>query len=77
MVEIQVQGVNQEGKEFCILYELGNKMQLGVCNTMGPTMSSGGPEGKALEKLKTSMAQPFKNNKTKTLYLIKKTAIIV
>ena len=25
-----VQGVSREGKKFCILYELGNKMQPGV-----------------------------------------------
>ena len=27
---VQCQGVSQEGKKFCVLHELGNKMQLGV-----------------------------------------------
>ena len=31
---LQVKNVNQEGKEFCVLDELGNKMQLGSEGTV-------------------------------------------
>lgn len=37
---LQVKNVNQEGKEFCVLDELGNKMQLGSEGTVSPSLGS-------------------------------------
>ena len=45
------QDISQEGKKFCILHELGNKMQLGVWAHWEPlNWLNGLPLGKALEK---------------------------
>ena len=43
------QGVGKEGKELCVLHELGNKMQLGEhCGLLNGF--NRGPGGKAFEK---------------------------
>ena len=44
------QGVSQEEKKFCVLEELGNKMQLGPGCTVSPSMGSVRPGSKSLEK---------------------------
>ena len=50
--KLSCQGVSQEGKKFCVLYELGNKMWLGVWGTLWARSGfNGGPEGKAHGKL--------------------------
>ena len=46
------QCIRKEGKKICILYELENKTQVGVCVHCEPHSGfSGGPGSKALEKL--------------------------
>ena len=45
------QGISQEGKNLCVLHELGNKMQLGVWGHCEPLNGfRDGPRGKAFGK---------------------------
>ena len=52
-----MQGISQEGKNFCDLHELENKMQLWVWVHCEPLNGFSGTRGQSL----------FKDNKTKTV----------
>ena len=71
------EGINQEGKK-PVLHELGNLSPIEPLNGF-----SGTPKGQStwkmynINKLETSMTQPFKNDKTETVCVWSKIAIII
>ena len=50
---LSYQGIHQEGQKFCVLHELENKMHLRSRHTVSPSVGSGRPGGKSLEKSTT------------------------